>query len=82
MDLLKPKTVRERMWFLNKRKNSAEKALKDILEQIRQEEVELIKRCPHETVQYCMGSSYDHSTYSCTACGEDIIPTSKTKILK
>jgi hypothetical protein len=80
MESLKSRTVRDRMWILQKRKQDATAALKGVLQQIEKEERDLKKRCPHESVRYHT-DIYEPSTYSCTACGKDVEPTDKTKIL-
>jgi len=81
MESLKSRTVRDRMWILQKRRQDATAALNGVLQQIEKEERDLKKRCPHESVRYHMGTPYDPSTYCCEDCGKDVEPTDKTKIL-
>lgn len=80
MESLKSRTVRDRMWILQKRRQDATAALKGVLQQIEKEERDLQKRCPHESVRYYT-DIYEPSVYSCIACNKNVAPTTETKIL-
>jgi hypothetical protein len=69
------------MWILEKRKLAAKTSYEKTIQEIGKEERDLKKRCSHESVRYHMGTPYDPSTYCCEACGKDVEPTDKTKIL-
>lgn len=69
------------MNMLEQQKDLAQGDSDKILQQIRKKELEIQARCPHETVRYYT-DIYEPSVYSCTACGKNVIPTPKTKILK